>query len=77
MSYPTLSSKWSLSFLQAIAHDAFRALINLSDSQLLEGALSESLFLQFLVSYIIVSIIKSPIVRSSHHTLTEPYLNTC
>ncbi|KAI0048774.1 DUF383-domain-containing protein [Auriscalpium vulgare] len=36
----------------AIAHDAFRALVNLSDSATLVGALSEPSFLSFLVSYI-------------------------
>ncbi|KAF7430494.1 hypothetical protein PC9H_006202 [Pleurotus ostreatus] len=37
----------------AVAHDAFRALVNLSDSPLLVPALSEPLFLNFLVSYIL------------------------
>ncbi|KAJ4479722.1 hypothetical protein C8J55DRAFT_514193 [Lentinula edodes] len=37
----------------AIAHDAFKALINLSDSPLLVSTLSEPSFLNFLVSYII------------------------
>ncbi|KAK7466263.1 Protein hgh1 [Stygiomarasmius scandens] len=37
----------------AIAHDAFRALVNLSDSPMLVSSLSEPAFLTFLVSYII------------------------
>ncbi|KAJ4470174.1 DUF383-domain-containing protein [Lentinula aciculospora] len=37
----------------AIAHDAFKALVNLSDSPLLVSSLSEPRFLNFLVSYII------------------------
>lgn len=41
-------------FLQAVAHDAFRALVNLSDSPLLVTSLAEPTFLNFLVSYIIV-----------------------
>ncbi|KIY45002.1 DUF383-domain-containing protein [Fistulina hepatica ATCC 64428] len=36
-----------------IAHDAFRALVNLSDSSMLFEPLSEPSFLEFLVSYII------------------------
>ena len=40
--------------LQATAHDAFRALVNLSDSPLLVPSLSELSFLTFIVSYIIV-----------------------
>lgn len=40
--------------LQNIAHDAFRALVNLSDSPLLLASLSETSFLTFIVSYIIV-----------------------
>ncbi|KAF9461493.1 hypothetical protein BDZ94DRAFT_1283435 [Collybia nuda] len=36
-----------------IAHDAFRALVNLSDSPLLVASLSEHSFLTFIVSYII------------------------
>jgi hypothetical protein len=39
---------------QNIAHDAFRALVNLSDSPLLLASLSEISFLTFIVSYIIV-----------------------
>ena len=39
---------------QATAHDAFRALINLSDNSLLAASLSESSFLNFIVSYILV-----------------------
>ncbi|KAF7983741.1 hypothetical protein HWV62_19709 [Athelia sp. TMB] len=39
--------------LIATAHDAFRALINLSDSPLLASSLSEPAFLIFIVSYII------------------------
>ena len=41
-------------FDQAIAHDAFRALVNLSDSPMIISALSDTSFLQFLVSYILV-----------------------
>ena len=41
--------------LQATAHDAFRALVNLSDNSLLAGSLSEVSFMKFIVSYIIVS----------------------
>ncbi|KAH8116309.1 hypothetical protein DFH11DRAFT_1701313 [Phellopilus nigrolimitatus] len=37
----------------AIAHDAFRALINLSDDAVLNSSLSEPTFLAFLVSYIL------------------------
>ncbi|KAG6888749.1 hypothetical protein C0995_006220 [Termitomyces sp. Mi166 len=37
----------------SIAHDAFRALVNLSDSPLIVASLSEPSFLTFLVSYII------------------------
>ncbi|KAL4252871.1 HGH1 family protein [Abortiporus biennis] len=37
----------------ATAHDAFRALINLSDNSLLTNALSERSFILFLVSYIL------------------------
>ncbi|KAH7924296.1 DUF383-domain-containing protein [Leucogyrophana mollusca] len=37
----------------AVAHDAFRALVNLSDSPLLVPFLTESSFLTFLVSYIL------------------------
>ncbi|KAI0630607.1 DUF383-domain-containing protein [Trametes polyzona] len=37
----------------ATAHDAFRALVNLSDNSLLVGTLSEPSFLKFLVSYIL------------------------
>lgn len=40
--------------LQAIAHDAFRALVNLSDSSLLVASLTEQTFITFLVSYIVV-----------------------
>ncbi|EAU90089.1 cytoplasmic protein [Coprinopsis cinerea okayama7 len=36
-----------------VAHDAFRALVNLSDSPALVGPLSEPTFLNFIVSYII------------------------
>ena len=39
---------------QAVAHDAFRALVNLSDSPMLVNSLAEPTFLNFLVSYIIV-----------------------
>jgi hypothetical protein len=39
---------------QAVAHDAFRALVNLSDSPMLVSSLSEPSFLEFLLSYIIV-----------------------
>ncbi|KAI8985535.1 DUF383-domain-containing protein [Trametes punicea] len=37
----------------ATAHDAFRALVNLTDNSLLVGSLSEPSFLRFLVSYIL------------------------
>ncbi|KAI0832011.1 DUF383-domain-containing protein [Trametes gibbosa] len=37
----------------ATAHDAFRALVNLTDNSFLVGTLSESAFLKFLVSYIL------------------------
>ncbi|KAI0027039.1 cytoplasmic protein [Vararia minispora EC-137] len=37
----------------AIAHDAFKALVNLSDSPMLASPLSEPNFLDFLVSYIV------------------------
>ncbi|KAF9266715.1 DUF383-domain-containing protein [Marasmius fiardii PR-910] len=37
----------------AVAHDAFRALVNLSDAPMLVSSLSEPSFLNFLVSYII------------------------
>jgi hypothetical protein len=40
---------------EAVAHDAFRALVNLSDSPLLVSSLSEPTFLTFIVAYIIVS----------------------
>lgn len=40
--------------IQPVAHDAFRALVNLSDSPLLVASLAEPTFLNFLVSYIIV-----------------------
>lgn len=46
--------------LQNIAHDAFRALVNLSDSPLLLSPLSETSFLIFIVSYIIVSAVIDP-----------------
>lgn len=42
-------------FSQATAHDAFKSLVNLSDSSILAGPLSESRFLAFLVAYILVS----------------------
>lgn len=41
--------------IQAIAHDAFRALVNLTDSPLWIVPLSDESFLSFLVSYILVS----------------------
>ncbi|TCD71800.1 hypothetical protein EIP91_003143 [Steccherinum ochraceum] len=37
----------------AVAHDAFRALVNLSDNGMLVTSLSENVFLTFLVSYIL------------------------
>jgi hypothetical protein len=40
---------------QAIAHDAFRALVNLSDSPMIHPHLAEPSFLTFLVSYVVVS----------------------
>lgn len=39
---------------QATSHDAFRALVNLSDSTHLVNALSETSFLKFIISYILV-----------------------
>ena len=44
----------SWSFVQAIAHDAFKALVNLTDSPIVISALSDTVFLQFLVSYALV-----------------------
>lgn len=41
--------------IETVAHDAFKALVNLSDSPLLVATLSEPSFLNFIVSYIIVS----------------------
>ena len=63
-----------LTTCQTTAHDAFRALINLSDCPLMLGPLSEPSFLNFLVSYILVGLCHatSPLVsnadieRSSH-----------
>src|SRR5260221_13014878 len=43
---------------QATAHDAFKALVNLSDSSVLAGPLSETNFLAFLVACILVSLLK-------------------
>jgi hypothetical protein len=40
---------------QAISHDAFRALVNLSDSPIIHPHLIEPSFFTFLVSYIVVS----------------------
>jgi hypothetical protein len=40
---------------QAVAHDAFRALVNLSDSAMIHPHLIEPPFFIFLVSYIVVS----------------------
>ncbi|KAK2462246.1 hypothetical protein APHAL10511_005742 [Amanita phalloides] len=37
----------------AVAHDAFRALVNLSDSPMLVGPLTEASFLDFIISYIV------------------------
>jgi hypothetical protein len=45
----------SCSNAQAIAHDAFRALVNLSDSPVIHPHLIEQSFFTFLVSYIAVS----------------------
>ena len=39
---------------QSVAHDAFRALVNLSDSPLMITPLSEPAFINFVASYIIV-----------------------
>lgn len=54
---------WSYSFMlilpKNVAHDAFRALVNLSDSPLLISPLSEISFINFLVSYIIVCFLLS------------------
>lgn len=41
---------------QATAHDAFKSLVNLSDSSVLASPLSETRFLAFLVAYILVSL---------------------
>ena len=50
------TSEWRVHVhLQATAHDAFRALVNLSDNSLLINTLSEPTFLKFVVSYILVS----------------------
>ena len=43
---------------KAIAHGAFKALVNLSDSSLLTPSLSDPLFLGFLVSYIVVCAVR-------------------
>ena len=51
---------------QATAHDAFKALVNLSDSSLLAPSLCEPLFLGFLVSYIYVSPIFAKASRHPH-----------
>ncbi len=40
---------------QATAHDAFRALVNLSDNSFVSASLAEKSFFSFLVSYILVS----------------------
>lgn len=50
----------SLYFCQATAHDAFRALVNLSDNSMVQSPLSEPTFLTFLVAYILVSITLQP-----------------
>jgi hypothetical protein len=42
--------------MQAVAHDAFRALVNLSDSPMIHPYLLEQSFLIFLVSYIVASL---------------------
>lgn len=41
---------------QATAHDAFKSLVNLSDSSVLASPLSETRFLAFLVAYTLVSL---------------------
>ncbi|EKM50543.1 uncharacterized protein PHACADRAFT_188105 [Phanerochaete carnosa HHB-10118-sp] len=50
-----LSIQHSTTFIsaQATAHDAFRALVNLSDDSLVAASLSEPSFIQFLVAYIL------------------------
>jgi hypothetical protein len=55
--------------LQAIAHDAFRALVNLSESALLVPTLSEPDFLAFVVSYIIVRL--APVTVVSEVTIGQ------
>ena len=52
---------------QAVAHDAFRALVNLSDSPIIHPHLIEPPFFTFLVSYIVVS------SSLGHFILTEAY----
>lgn len=47
----------SCRYIQAVAHDAFRALVNLSDSPMIHPHLIEPLFFTFLVSYIVVSLL--------------------
>ena len=45
---------------QATAHDAFRALINLSDNSAVASSLSELTFITFLVAYILVCRLLTP-----------------
>lgn len=51
----SFSSTMDTMTLESVAHDAFKALVNLSDSPMLVSTLSETSFLAFIVSYIIVS----------------------
>lgn len=67
----------SLIFLQAVAHDAFRALVNLSDSALLTKTLSEPTFLDFVVAYIIVSGSNRLFSLSLFIRLVESPINLC
>ena len=60
---------------QNIAHDAFRALVNLSDSPLLLVPLSEISFLTFIVSYIIVCAVIHSTNSLNHRHDTEPELD--
>ena len=53
--FASLVSHPSCRNAQAVAHDAFRALVNLSDSPIIHPHLIEPPFFAFLVSYIVVS----------------------
>lgn len=59
-----------------MAHDAFRALVNLSDSPSLVPFLSEPAFLTFLVSYILVSAFHCIHLAASYQFL-ECRFDTC